>query len=185
MTTKEELPEGYFDQLADIGVIHQKEGNDGMLKIYLGNYWGRSTADHFLEIVRERGYESAYLTNIKLLPSETHALQFLALSKLDVQILPKEIHPHLLIIEKDGIYRLSLGLSPPSGQKFLALESLLKENGREKYWMRRLWRPNTVQMLADTEIIKTDESNRNSEKLPVIKNGSKAKLRPSKVPNDK
>jgi hypothetical protein len=183
MTTNTEVPEGYFDALKDIGVIHQQK-EDGITKVYLGNYWGRPTADYFLALVNERGFESAYLTNQELDPEELYALQFLAVSTLNVQALPKEIHPHLLIIEHEGVYRLSLGLTAAQGSKFQMLKGFLEEMGRERYWLRRLWRPTAVELLKNTEVINTDDRSKNNEQLPTVKKNPKAKLRPSKIPDE-
>lgn len=192
-TTPKAPPADYFDQLKPLGVLYTEQGDDALYKISLGNYWGRAAADAILEKVIAAGFSSAYLTQKQLDPNKTYALQFLALSELHVNYLPESIHEHLIISKHEEVYRLSLGLVAASGKEFEHMKALLQEIDRERYWLRRLWRStpqntpqNKLPNIPDHKDIQKEEPKGEfpSGKLPEVRKNPKAKLRPSKMPDE-
>ena len=111
-----------FKNLHDLGVVSFEPFDNNTLRVYLGNYIGKFTADRILPTVKARGFTGAYVEKIKDSfvatngDSLTHTMQFIALKKLDIRIIVN--NPKLLETDKkdvfiwyhNGFYRVSMGM---------------------------------------------------------------------------
>ena len=111
-----------FKNLHDLGVVSFEPFDNNTLRVYLGNYIGKFTADRILPTVKARGFTGAYVEKIKDSfvatngDSLTHTMQFIALKKLDIRTIVN--NPKLLETDKkdvfiwyhNGFYRVSMGM---------------------------------------------------------------------------
>jgi hypothetical protein len=112
-----------FNRLKDLGAVILEPYAGDKLRVYLGNYIGKATADRILPTVVSRGFSGAYVEKSTKSfiddsgDSLTHTLQFIALKKLDIRTIvnnPKLSEPdknELYIWYHNGFYRVSMGMT--------------------------------------------------------------------------
>ncbi len=112
-----------FNRLKDLGAVILEPYAGDKLRVYLGNYIGKPTADRILPTVVSRGFSGAYVEKSTKSfiddsgDSLTHTLQFIALKKLDIRTIvnnPKLSEPdknELYIWYHNGFYRVSMGMT--------------------------------------------------------------------------
>lgn len=108
-----------FNNIADLGAVTGEAIEGGLVRVSLGTYLDRSTAQRIASIAQSRGYAKCYIArdNSKFIDGmgrqQTHTLQFSAVKKLDARTvtskLTSDIAKDLHIRYSSGYYRLSLG----------------------------------------------------------------------------
>ncbi len=113
-----------FDKISKYGVLSYEPSGNGFTRVYLGQYIGRRTAQRVLNIVKNRGFRSAYLVldnNLYDSNSPSNQLyytyQFTSLKKLDhskfIASMDSFNQAILHIRYDNGFYKYSLGLYDP------------------------------------------------------------------------
>jgi hypothetical protein len=122
MTVGKESDLRIFNNLKDLGTIIIEPFENNMLRVYLGNYVGKPTADKILPTILQRGFKGAFVekSSASFTTPEgdtlTHTMQFIALKKLDIRTiinnpkLSESDKREVFIWYHNGFYRVSLGL---------------------------------------------------------------------------
>jgi len=114
-----------FDKVSQYGVLTYEPAGNGFTRVYLGSYIGRNTAQRVLNLVKRRGFGSAYLVlDNNLYDSDSpeelryYTFQFTALKKLDISkfinALPQVDRQVLHIRYDNGFYKYSVGMYDPA-----------------------------------------------------------------------
>lgn len=118
-----------FNNLKDLGIVSFETHKDDMLRVYLGNYIGKFTADKILPTLASRGFRGAFIEKTGTAfrtedgDSLTHTMQFIALRKLNIR--PIVNNPNLKDVDKkdvyiwyhNGFYRVSFGMLKESQEE--------------------------------------------------------------------
>ena len=111
-----------FNSLKDLGVVSYEPYLQDKLRVYLGNYIGKPTAEKIIPMVVQKGFKGASIEKKsdnfinEAGDSLTHTLQFTALKKLDIRIvlnnkkLDDSDKKEVMIWYHNGYYRVSFGL---------------------------------------------------------------------------
>jgi hypothetical protein len=146
LTVSKQSDLSIFNSLKDLGAVILEPYADDKLRVYLGNYIGKPTADRILPTVLSRGFSGAYVEKSKTSfiddsgDSLTHTLQFIALKKLDLRTIinnPKLSEPdknELYIWYHNGFYRVSMGMTNvQKNESTVKYKSKTREIGFESF----------------------------------------------------
>ncbi len=113
-----------FDKVASYGVLTVEPAVNGFNRVYIGNYIGRQTAQQVLNMIKRRGFRSAYLVlDNDLYDTDSpedqryYTFQFAAVKRLNISKFINKlsrIDQALLHIRYDnGFYKYSIGMYDP------------------------------------------------------------------------
>ncbi len=109
------------ERIGDLGVV-SFVSSDKNMRVYLGKYLGRRTAERVLRLVKKRGFKDAYIIsdNYAFTSKEglytSHTFQIGAFKRLDatnLNLLHEQTKEHLYITYENRVYRISVGLYNP------------------------------------------------------------------------
>lgn len=110
-----------YNKLTNYGALFFEPADNGYTRIYLGSYIGKSTAQRILNLVKARGFKSAYLVlDQNLYTSDTpenieyFTYQICATKKLNTSKIIQKLNPvdaqNFHLRYSNGFYQYSLGI---------------------------------------------------------------------------
>ena len=113
-----------FKKIEKYGVLSMEPSENGFTRVYLGNYIGKRSAQRALDMVKRRGFKSAYLILENDLYNQNspkdllyYTFQITALKKLDVSKFINSLDAFdqaIVHIRYDnGFYKYSIGMYNP------------------------------------------------------------------------